>query len=68
MAENVIVAAAYRRTGVGRALMQYAIDQARAAGCYKLQLTSGKQRAPAHAFYRSLGLDAIAEGFKIYFD
>jgi GNAT superfamily N-acetyltransferase len=65
--ENVIVAAAYRRTGVGRALMQYAIDQARAAGCYKLQLTSGKQRAAAHAFYRSLGLDSIAEGFKIYF-
>jgi len=29
---------------------------------------SGKQRAEAHEFYRDLGLAAVAEGFKIYFD
>jgi GNAT superfamily N-acetyltransferase len=66
--ENVIVASAARRTGVGRALMARLIELARAAGCYKLQLLSGKHRAEAHAFYRSMGLDAVAEGFKIYFD
>src|ERR1700693_85492 len=66
--ENVIVTSTARRAGVGRKLMEHLIELARAAGCYKLQLISGKHRAEAHAFYRSLGLDAVAEGFKIYFD
>jgi GNAT superfamily N-acetyltransferase len=66
--ENVIVAGAARRAGVGRALMGRLIELAREAGCYKLQLVSGKHRSEAHAFYRSMGLDAMAEGFKIYFD
>lgn len=66
--ENVVVTRNLRRGGVGRALMRRLIDVARAAGCYKLQLHSGKHRAEAHEFYRSLGMDAIAEGFKIYFE
>ncbi len=66
--ENVIVTTAARRTGVGRGLMKHMIGVARAAGCYKLQLLSGGRRAEAHALYRSLGLDAVAEGFKVYFD
>ena len=66
--ENVVVAGAHRRRGIGRALMHEAMGQARRAGCYKVQLTSGKHRADAHAFYRSLGFEAVAEGFKAYFD
>ncbi len=66
--ENVIVAAAERRGGAGRALMEHLIELARAAGCCKLQLISAKHRAEAHDFYRSMGLAAVAEGFKIYFD
>lgn len=66
--ENVIVSETARRKGVGRALMEHLIARARAAGCFKLQLLSGKHRAEAHAFYRSMGLTAVAEGFKIYFD
>lgn len=66
--ENVIVAGTARRTGVGRALMEQVIELAREAGCYKLQLVSGKHRSEAHSFYRSMGLEAVAEGFKIYFD
>ena len=66
--ENVIVAEDARRGGVGRALMEHAIESARAAGCCKLQLLSGRHRTQAHRFYRTLGLDAVAEGFKIYFD
>lgn len=66
--ENVVVARDARRGGVGRELMRHLIDFARSAGCYKLQLTSGKHRTEAHAFYRSLGMDAVAEGFKIYLD
>jgi GNAT superfamily N-acetyltransferase len=66
--ENVVVAEAHRRQGVGRALMQSAMQSARQAGCYKVQLTSAKHRGEAHEFYRSLGFGAVAEGFKIYFD
>jgi GNAT superfamily N-acetyltransferase len=66
--ENVIVADGARRAGVGRALFGHLIEHARTAGCCKLQLVSGKHRAEAHEFYRSMGLNAVAEGFKIYFD
>jgi len=65
--ENVAVAARFRRHGIGRVLMAEAVDTARSEGCYKVQLLSGKQRADeAHPFYRSLGFEAIAEGFKNY--
>jgi GNAT superfamily N-acetyltransferase len=66
--ENVIVASGARRSGVGSALVGHLIDLARTAGCHKVQLISGKHRAEAHRFYRSMGLNAVAEGFKIYFD
>jgi GNAT superfamily N-acetyltransferase len=66
--ENVIVADGARRAGVGRALFEHLLAVARTAGCCKLQLVSGKHRAEAHEFYRSMGLNAVAEGFKIYFD
>jgi len=66
--ENVIVTCTARRTGVGRALMEHLIGLAQSAGCYKLQLISGTHRAEAHEFYRSLCLETVGDGFKIYFD
>ncbi len=66
--ENVIVTSPARRLGVGRALIGHLIELARAAGCCKLQLVSGKHRADAHQLYRSMGLADVAEGFKLYFD
>jgi GNAT superfamily N-acetyltransferase len=66
--ENVVVAASHRHRGVGRALMGDLIEIARAAGCYKVQLLAGKHRARAHVFYRTMGMEPIAEGFKLLFD
>ncbi len=66
--ENVVVAGNVRREGIGRALMEHLVAVARSAGCYKIQLLSGKQRADAHSFYRSLGFDAAAEGFKLFLE
>jgi GNAT superfamily N-acetyltransferase len=66
--ENVVVFASARRAGVATELMSHLVGVARAAGCYKVQLISGKQRLEAHAFYRSLGFDARGEGFKIYLE
>ena len=66
--ENVIVTASARRQGVGTALLRQLVQIASAAGCYKVQLHSGKQRPQARQLYRQLGFRAVAEGFKLYFD
>ncbi|MDR7151606.1 GNAT superfamily N-acetyltransferase [Hydrogenophaga palleronii] len=55
IAEDVVVSDAHQRQGIGRALMAHALQQARAAGCYKLALSSNARRTEAHTFYRSLG-------------
>lgn len=64
--ENVVVAADARRLGVGRALMAHIVEQAREAGCYKIQLLSRAERADAHLFYESLGFARSAVGFRRY--
>jgi len=66
LVENVVVAESARRRGVGRALMLRAIELAREAGCYKVNLISGNERTGAHDFHRSLGFEAIGQGFKRY--
>ena len=66
MVENMVVEQKYRRRGIGRLLMEYAIARARQAGCYKVQLLSNKKRHQAHRFYRSLGFKASAHGFRVY--
>jgi ribosomal protein S18 acetylase RimI-like enzyme len=66
--ENVVVAARAHRRGIGRALMSKLIEVAEEAGCYKVQLLSGRRREAAHALYRAIGMEAVAEGFKLYLD
>ena len=63
--ENVVVDARVRGKGYGEALMRYAIEEARRAGCYKLTLTSNKRRSEAHRFYEKLGFAASHEGFRL---
>jgi GNAT superfamily N-acetyltransferase len=64
--ENVVVAERARRRGAGRVLMLRAIELARNAGCYKVNLISGNERAGAHEFYRRLRFEALGQGFKTY--
>ena len=47
--------------------MEYAIDEAKRAGCYKLALTSHRSRTAAHRFYESLGFEATHEAYRIDF-
>lgn len=68
MLENVFVDPAQRGTGVGTALMHWAMDYCRQSGCGMIQLTSNKQRKDAHRFYSRLGFAATHEGFKLYFE
>ena len=65
--ENMVVDSACRRQGIGRLLMEYAYTVCRQAGCYKVQLLSNKKRLEAHLFYRSLGFEDSAMGFRLYF-
>ncbi len=67
LVENVGVAPGLRRKGIGRALVSRAVDHARAAGCYKVQLLSNAHRVEAHALYESIGFEPNATGFRLYF-
>jgi GNAT superfamily N-acetyltransferase len=66
--EAVVVLPSYRRRGVARALLLCALQDAKAAGCNKVQLLSHKRHAEdgAHRLYASLGFEAEAEGFRRY--
>ncbi|MGY1844163.1 N-acetyltransferase family protein [Modestobacter sp. SYSU DS0875] len=63
--EAVRVAAAHRGNGVGRRLVDWAVDRARERGCTLVQLTTDAARADAHRFYESLGFTASHVGMKL---
>ena len=64
--ENLVVDSEHRGRGVGRALMAWCEETARAAGCYKVQLQSRNRRREAHRFYRREGYRASSVGFRKY--
>ncbi|MCX5417868.1 GNAT family N-acetyltransferase [Streptomyces sp. NBC_00059] len=63
--ENVVVADAFQRHGVGRQLMEAAVRLGESAGCYKVQLLAADD-AYVHTFYEACGFKAMAEGFRRY--
>jgi GNAT superfamily N-acetyltransferase len=63
--EAVRVAASQRGHGLGRTMIEWAIDQARSAGCGLVQLTSDKRRPDAIRFYESMGFTSSHEGLKL---
>lgn len=62
--ESFFVRADVRSRGVGAALLRAAEALARAAGCYRIQLTSREYRVDAHRFYRREGFEQTSLGFK----
>ncbi len=65
--ENVVVAEAFQRRGVGRHLMDAVVQVGEAAGCYKVQLLAADDEY-VHRFYESCGFLARAEGFRRYIE
>jgi GNAT superfamily N-acetyltransferase len=65
--EYVVVDETCRGRGIGKLLMESVISLAKEAGCYKIMLTSDVRRERAHNFYKSLGFEASAYGFRLYF-
>ncbi|CAM4313940.1 GNAT family N-acetyltransferase [Nocardiopsis rhodophaea] len=64
--ENVVVDASCRRRGIGRALIEDALDRAAHVGCYKIELLSHEDQHEAHGFYKAMGFGNSAEGFRRY--
>ena len=64
--EGVRIAAHERSQGLGRQMIQWAIERARARGCHMVQLTTDKTRPEAKRFYDALGFVASHEGMKLH--
>jgi GNAT superfamily N-acetyltransferase len=65
--ENLVVAARFRRQGLGQALLAALECRARARDCFYLMLVSGAARTGAHALYAALGYAGSGvAGFKKY--
>jgi ribosomal protein S18 acetylase RimI-like enzyme len=62
--EGVRVDSALRGSGIGAALMRYAMAEAQAAGCGVMQLTTRADRTEAQAFYARLGFVHSHAGMK----
>ena len=63
--EGVRIAGSERGTGIGQAMLLWAIEECRKRNCGLVQLTSDKRRTDAHGFYEALGFRATHEGYKL---
>lgn len=63
--EAVQTRADMRGRGIGAAMIEFAVEKARADGMRLVQLTSNAARKDAHRFYERLGFKASHIGFKI---
>jgi len=66
MVEEMIVDEQYRGQGFGKALMETAVECAKARQCCAVWLTSGFARTGAHAFYEAQGF--IKNGYRMCLD
>lgn len=62
--ESVRIASAFRGSGLGTAMFEWAHECGRLNGASLAQLTSDKLREDAHRFYLRLGYTASHQGFK----
>ena len=62
--ESMHVHPEVRGLGIGTLLLDVALESARRAGCYRVQLTSDRRRSDAHRFYRRQGFAPSHVGFK----
>jgi len=63
--DSVTIRPALRGQGMGKAMMQAALELAREEGCYKVMLSSNLKRDRAHNFYRSLGFKQHGWSFSL---
>jgi GNAT superfamily N-acetyltransferase len=63
--DSVRVHRDYRRLGIGRQLILWAIERAKDHGCVSMYFLTDKSRVDAHRFYSRLGFMASHEGMKL---
>jgi GNAT superfamily N-acetyltransferase len=66
--EDVVVAPRRQGSGIGQAMMRFALDRCREKRCYKLVLSSNAKRERAHAFYEKLGFARHGYSFRVDLD
>lgn len=66
--EDLFVKEAYRKGGIGHALVERGIAAAKEAGCYKLICTSRFGKNELHAWYEKLGFKKHGAEFRMDFD
>ena len=64
--ESVRVDEKYRGHGIGKELMNWAINRAKQENCIAIQLTTNNERTDAHRFYENLGFKGSHLGMKLY--
>ncbi len=63
--EDVVVNPDWQGKGIGKQMMQFAVEHCRKMGCYKLVLSSNLKREVAHRFYESLGFQRHGYSFLV---
>lgn len=63
--ENVVTDHAHRRHGLGHAVLDAAVAQAWAAGCYKVMLMTGSRQEATLRFYDKAGFSRDKTAFQI---
>lgn len=63
--EELIVSSQYRSNGMGKALIENAIEYAKSNQCDVIELTSGFDREKAHKFYEKNGFKKGSYKFKM---
>jgi ribosomal protein S18 acetylase RimI-like enzyme len=58
---DLYVAPQHRRSGIARALLQYVIDDARAAGAYRVSLQTETDNTPALTLYAAAGFQPVTD-------
>ncbi len=63
--EDVVVDEQWRGKGIGKLMMQFAMNYCKRDGCAKLALSSNMKRLAAHQFYESLGFQKHGYSFRV---
>jgi len=63
--EAVAVLPSLQGKGIGKKMMQFALDRCKDYGCYKMMLSSNESQTNAHQFYESLGFTRHGFSFRV---
>lgn len=64
--EGVRIRSDMRSLGIGKTMIEWAVNRSRERKAHLLQLTTDKRRKGAIEFYRELGFEATHEGMKLH--